>query len=189
MNTSLTIMSIMFNVASVFFATRNDKITWIYGITASLSTIVLFANANLLFSVGFQIISIILCIVGLAKWKYKNEDNEKKLNLSNVPLYLIFLCLFLIFIIFHFPNNTNKIIIDMCLSGMSIFATYLLTQQNLLNWVFWIAIDICYVFLGVMVKDASIIVLYMVLFGLAFHGLLRNYWIFKKQNGDKLIFS
>ena len=182
MITFIGLLSIIANLLSVYFATKNDIKTWLFGGVAAINTAYLFIDANLFFSFIYQVITIILCIIGLRKWKTNQESNENLLSVKHTTLYVFLIFLSFAFIILFLPYDNTKLFIDITLTTLSLIATIMLLNHNIFAWVIFVILDICYVFIGAKLNNFHLVALYLVMFGLAFHGCLKNIRKYLKMN-------
>lgn len=182
MITFIGLLSIIANLLSVYFATKNDIKTWLFGGVAAINTAYLFIDANLFFSFIYQVITIILCIIGLRKWKTNQESNENLLSVKHTTLYVFLIFLSFAFIILFLPYDNTKLFIDITLTTLSLIATIMLLNHNIFAWVIFVILDICYVFIGTKLNNFHLVALYLVMFGLAFHGCLKNIRKYLKMN-------
>ena len=87
MITTIGIMSLMFNLVSVYYATKNNIWTWVYGIMAAILTGALFLERGLIFSFTFQLLTFLLSLIGVMEWNVKDNDNIQKLNVSHTAFF------------------------------------------------------------------------------------------------------
>jgi nicotinamide mononucleotide transporter len=182
MITFIGLLSIITNLLSVYFATKNDIKTWLFGGLAAAYTAYLFIHENLFFSFIYQVITIILCIIGIKKWRTNQQSNEDLLSVKHTALYVLLMFLCFAFIIFFIPYGNTKLFIDIILTTLSLIATIMLLNHNIFAWIIFVILDICYIFIGVKLNNFYLVALYLVMFGLAFHGCLKNIRKYLKMN-------
>ena len=72
------------NIVSVYYATKNDKMTWIIGLFPAIITTILFAIDGLWLSAIFNFYSFIICILGIIYWKNSAKENlEDVIGINN----------------------------------------------------------------------------------------------------------
>ena len=185
MITTIGVMSLVFNLASVYYATKNNIWTWVYGMLAAILTGGLFLERGLIFSFVFQIFTLLLSFIGTLKWNVKDDDNIKKLNVSHTAFYLTLIALTIGGILLIVPNDKVHMLCDLIISVVSIIATIMLLNHNIFAWIVFAVIDISYMLIAVSMKDYDILILYTILFALAFHGFMRNFFKYLRISGKE----
>lgn len=185
MITTIGVMSLIFNLASVYFATKNNIWTWFYGMLAAVLTGGLFLERGLIFSFVFQLFTFFLSLIGIMKWKVENNDNIKKLNVSHTAFYLILIALTIGGILLIVPNDKVHMLCDLIISVVSIIATIMLLNHNIFAWIVFAIIDISYMLIAVSMKDYDILILYTILFALAFYGFMGNFFKYLRISGKE----
>lgn len=185
MVTMIGVMSVACNLASVYYATKNSILTWLYGIIASILTASIFLNVNMLYSFLFQLFSALLCFLGLLKWKTNDEDNVILLNTKYTIFYLVLIGIVMGSILLITQNCEVKTTIDILLSFISIIATIMLLNHNIFAWIVFCFIDISYMLIATSMQDYRILILYTVMFTLAFYGFMINYFKYLKISGKE----
>ena len=185
MVTLIGIMGVIFNFLSVYYAVKNSIWTWIHGLFAALITSGLFFNTNMMFSFLFQLLTLLLCVIGVSQWKVDNKENMQELNVNNTIFYLILIGLTIGFILYFIPSNKSHMQFDLLISIISVIATIMLLTHNIFAWLVFVAIDISYVFIALSMKEYDILIVYMVMFALAFYGFMRNFFKYRIISGKK----
>jgi nicotinamide riboside transporter PnuC len=185
MITTIGIMSLVFNLASVYYATKNNIRTWVYGMMAAILTGALFLERGLMFSFLFQLFTLVLSFIGTLKWNVKDDDNIKKLNVTHTAFYLILIALTIGGILFIVPNDKVHMLCDLIISVVSIIATIMLLNHNIFAWIVFIVIDISYMFIALSMKDYNILIVYLVMFTLALYGFMSNSFKYLKISGKE----
>ena len=168
----LSILISIFNIASVYFASKNNRLTWLFGIFAALLTSYIMYDI-MMFQGIFQILTAIFCGYSFIRWKSNSEDNDNDVHLSNIiSCYLILWLIPLIFILL-FEKFTNDNI-DLILTSLSLYATILLYRKNVFAWVVWLVVDIGFIASSIALDNNAILLIYFVMFFLACYGFIRN---------------
>ena len=183
MITIIGVVSLIFNLASVYYATKNNIWTWVYGMVAAILTGALFLGRGLIFSFAFQLFTFILSLIGTLKWKVENNDNIKKLNVSHTAFYLILISLTIGGILLIVPNDKIHMLCDLIISVVSIIATIMLLNHNIFAWIVFVVIDISYLLIAVSMKDYDILIVYLAMFTLALYGFMSNFFKYLKISG------
>ena len=163
------------NIVSVYYATKNDKMTWIIGLFPAIITTILFTIDGLWLSAIFNFYSFIICILGIIYLKNSAKENSEDvigINDKSIMhmLYVLlgFVFLYLINLIFNFN------IYDVFGTYISVIATYLLYKKEVIAWIYWIFNDVLYILMGICTDNPEYIVIYFVLMIMAMRGLFKN---------------
>ena len=181
----LSIVISIFNVASVYFAAKNNRLTWLFGIFAALLTSYVMYDV-MMFQCIFQILTAIFCGYSFIKWKSNSEDNDNDVHLSNITLCYLMTFLIPLISILLFENFTNNDI-DITLTSLSLYATVLLYRKNVFAWAVWIVVDIGFIVSSLVSDNNAILLIYFVMFFLACYGLIRNInLVYKNHKTDNI---
>ncbi len=158
------------NVLSVWFAARNNRLTWLVGFVAVAITAVLFFRNGHYMSFLFNVYSAVVCIFGHFRWQRKTEENDKAICWSR-PDKMLALCLLLSVLIF-FANHdlSNNPWLDSIGTAVSMVVAYLLVKQDVNAWLLYLASDVIYIYLGVTSGDIEYVVIYVIMMILAIYG-------------------
>lgn len=182
----LSIVISIFNVASVYFAAKNNRLTWLFGIFAALLTSYVMYD-NMMFQCIFQILTAIFCGYSFIRWKSNSEDNDNDVHLSYfITTFIIAFGVIPLITIIFWDYISNDI--DFQLTLICVMATVLLYMKNVVAWVYWIFTDIIFVTIGIVNDNFEYVIIYFILLILAFYGLVRNYDLALK-NGKNNPFS
>lgn len=182
----LSILTSIFNIISVYYASKNNRLTWLFGIFAAILTIIIMYNSEFIWQVYFQIITIIFSYYAFVTWKSSEEDNDNDVHISN-PLTTFIVMFGVIPIISSYVfTNVDNVDIDGMLSLQCLFATYLLYKKNCLAWAYWITIDITFITYGLINDNIEFFIVYLILFILAVRGLFINFDITLKNKANNV---
>jgi nicotinamide mononucleotide transporter len=172
-----------FGLASVYFASRANILTWGTGIVNEVFLFILFFQVQLYADMFLQIYFFIVTLYGWYKWNAKTAENRiseisnrNKVSLAAIILTGTLVSGFLITNIHLYLPNYFKIqaaypYIDSFVMVSSIIATILLARKKIENWYLWIAVDlVCFVLYfrkGVYFLSLE----YFIFLGLASYGL------------------
>lgn len=175
----LSIVISIFNIASVYYAAKNNRLTWLFGIFAALLTSYIMYD-DMMFQCIFQILTAIFCGYSFIRWKSNSEDNDNDVHLSYLTTTFIiaFGVIPLITLIFwdYISND-----IDFQLTLVCVMATILLYMKNAAAWIYWIFTDIMYMLIGLINDNNEYVIVYFVLLILAIYGFARNYNLVHKN--------
>jgi nicotinamide mononucleotide transporter len=139
-------LAVLFTLCSVFTASNNQKINWIFGIIAAFFYGVIFYQQNLYANFILQIFYIIIGFLGYFIWNEKDTDFH--IDLRSMNYYYnrwIIIFSFLYFLVILFGGELK--ILDCLLTSGSIIATWMLIKKDIRSWLLWFYIDIFYILL------------------------------------------
>ena len=171
------------NIISVYYAAKNNVLTWWFGIIATALTSVLFYNKMMPMSCIFNVYSTICAIIAICYWKKNPCENDNEVIFEG---YLLSLLIFfgtstLFLFLNNYAFNIDFNIADVFGTSLAVVATYLLVKRNVLSWVYWVISDIVYIGYGWVNNDIEIFIIYGVLLILAIYGLWRNIELYYKN--------
>lgn len=172
----------IFNIMSVYYAAKNNIMTWVYGFIASFLTILLFCTDKMYMSMAFNAYSAIMCVIGMFTWFSKEKDNEATLK-RTLPFrnFLIFLLMSHILIAICKSIGVEYPIYDGLGTSASIIATYMLVRKDISCWYFWILVDVLYIIYAIESKNYEYATIYGVMLILAIYGLIYNNMLYNKK--------
>ena len=172
-----------FGLASVYFASRANILTWVTGIVNEAFLFILFFQVQLYADMFLQVYFFIVTLYGWYKWNAKTVENRISEISSRNKLFLAAIILagtlgsgFLInnihlYLPHYFRIQAAYPFIDSFVMVSSIIATILLAKKKIENWYLWIAVDlVCFVLYfrkGVYFLSLE----YFIFLGLATYGL------------------
>lgn len=181
----LSILISIFNIASVYFAAKNNRLTWMFGIFAALLTSYIMYDI-MMFQGIFQILTAIFCGYSFIRWKSNSEDNDNDVHLSNIIscFLLVWLIPLISILLFEKFINDN---IDLMLTSLSFYATILLYRKNVFAWIVWIIVDIGFIASSITLDNNAILLIYLIMFFLACYGFIRNInLVYKNDKTDNI---
>ena len=183
----------LFGLASVYFASRANILTWGTGIVNEVFLFILFFQIQLYADVLLQVYFFIVTLYGWYKWSAKtNETKISEISIRNRMLIGISILTGTLLAGFLFTNihlylpayfkiQAAYPFTDSFVMVSSIVATILLAKKKIENWYLWIAVDMVCVFLYFKRGVYFLSIEYFIFLGLASYGLYH--W--KKQlNND-----
>ena len=182
----LSIVISFFNIASVYYAAKNNRLTWLFGIFAALLTSYIMYD-DMMFQCIFQILTAIFCGYSFIRWKSNSEDNDNDVHLSYfITTFIIAFGIIPLITIMFWDYISNDI--DFQLTLICVMATVLLYMKNVASWVYWIFTDIAFITIGIVNDNFEYVIIYFILLILAIYGFARNYDLALK-NGKNNPFS
>lgn len=185
-------IALLTGILYVFFAARNQAICWIFGIISSacIGFVDLFTEVALYSDALLQFVYIVLGIYGIWQWIIRRDDKEEKLKISSkkVLWHVIYI---LIFSLLSYPFGLTMRyffggvfpLIDAWTTILSIWATVLLARRIFEHWIYWIVLDIIYIFLYYSRDVPLFSILFIIYTLVSFYGFFR--W--SKLKSEKLI--
>jgi nicotinamide mononucleotide transporter len=174
----------LFGLLSVYFATRQNILTWSTGIINVVCFFLIFSQVSLYSDMFLQVYFFIVSLYGWFIWKRKEDNTLKITQLSSRQKQTILIILvlstgilgyFIEHIHLFFPSIFTKPAsypyIDTFIAISSIIANVLLARKILENWLLWILTDILCVFVYFQKNILFISIEYFIFLSLAIHGL------------------
>ena len=146
------------NILSVWFAAKNNRLTWGIGFVGVAITAVMFFMSGHYMSFAFNAYSAIV---------QKNDESIRWMK-PYLPIVISLLLAALIYAIN--ANLSQNPILDSIGTAVSIVAAYLLVKQDVNAWFLYLFSDVIYIYLGVISGDWEYTVIYGVMMLLAIYG-------------------
>ena len=172
------------NILSVWFAAKNNRLTWSVGfIGVAITAVMFFMNGHYM-SFAFNTYSAIMCVIGHFRWNSSVQKNDEAIRWMK-PYLLIVISLLLAFLIYAINANLSQNpILDSVGTAVSIVAAYLLVKQDVNAWFLYLFSDVIYIYLGITSGDWEYTVIYGVMMLLAIYGTKE--FIEKYRRNEKL---
>lgn len=183
------LMGTLFGLASVYFASKANILTWATGIINELFLFILFFQVQLYADMFLQVFFFVATLYGWYNWRQKPKQNsitktelKTKIWLASAIIVGTIFSGFLfanihLYLPQYFKTEAAFPFADSFVMVLSIVATILLAQKQIETWYLWIVVDIVCVFLFFQKGIVFLGLEYLVFLGLATYGLLN--W--KKQ--------
>ena len=170
----------------VILSTMRHILCWIFGLISSVIFVYLCFQAQLYIETGLQIFYVVMAVYGLIEWK-KTGDKIVKVRYWNFVnhIWMIFAGIVLaavLGIIFQTFTDQAYPFFDASIASFSLIATFLSAQRIIENWIYWIVVDFCAIFLYASRELVVSSGLYIVFTVMAIVGLIE--W--KKKPETKL---
>ena len=182
----------IFGLLCVYWASKENILTWPAGIVNELFLFVLFFQVQLYANMFLQIVFFFCSVYGWYKWKSgKNETKITKLNFkgllfisSVIPAGTILTGYLIgnihILLPQYFKETPAYPYADSFVMVISIVATVLLAKKKFENWFLWVINDVVCIVLYYLQGIYFIALEYLVLLFLASYGLYN--WYKKQEN-------
>lgn len=173
----------LFGLASVYFASRANILTWGTGIVNEVFLFILFFQVQLYPDMFLQVYFFIVTLYGWYKWNAKTSENKisetsfkNKIFLAIAVLIGTLISGFLftnihLYLPTYFKIQAAYPFTDSFVMVSSIVATILLARKKIENWYLWIAVDLVAVVLYFKKGVFFLSLEYFIFLGLASYGL------------------
>ena len=150
----LDYLALIAGILYVIFAAKEKMICWFFGAVSSLSiAYAVFFFYQLYSDAILQVFYFIMALVGIWNWKRGNGKGEdlavSKMAFRDHLTLIVSSLLLAIPLAWYFSQKTEAAlpVIDAVTTTFSIMTTFLVIGKKLENWLYWIIIDIAYVFI------------------------------------------
>ncbi len=173
----------LFGLASVYFASRANILTWPTGIVNEVFLFMLFFQVQLYADMFLQIYFFAVTLYGWYKWNLKTVENKiSEINSGNKILLAAIIVTGTLISGFLFTNIHVYLpayfkipaaypFVDSFVMVSSIAATVLLAKKKIENWYLWIAVDLVCVILYFKKGVLFLSLEYFIFLGIASYGL------------------
>jgi nicotinamide mononucleotide transporter len=173
----LELTAVAFGLVSVYLSTREHIWSWPTAIVNLGLFVVLFWRVKLYADMGLQVIFIILSVYGWYEWLYgganRTELHVSRLSPRTAGILAVIGIAGSVALGTFLRRTTDAALpyLDATLSVLSLIAQWMMTRKILENWALWIALDVVYVFMFVVLKHLPATAFqYAVFLGLAAMG-------------------
>ena len=143
------------SICYIILAARENIWCWFFGIISCALWGYVSFNANLVADAGLQVFYIILSFWGFYEWKFKtNLTTKKELTIHTLSFIqhvkIIALGVFISFPLVYFLQKysfAEAIYLDSLTTVFAVFATFMVAQKIIDNWLYWMVIDAIYIYL------------------------------------------
>ncbi len=173
----------LFGLASVYFASRANILTWGTGIVNEIFLFILFFQVQLYADMFLQVYFFVVTLYGWHKWKTKTTKAKISKTSPRTRIFITSIILagtlisgFIftnihLYLPVYFKIKAAYPFIDSFIMISSIIATILLAKKKIENWYLWILIDIFCVVLYFKKGIFFLSLEYFIFLGLASYGL------------------
>ena len=156
---TLELSAFIFLVFYVFFATRQNPVSWLLGLVGVSLLFIVFYQAGMYAELPLQLLYFILSIYGWYEWKFGGKKQTTLLvTKTSATLWIGLIILGVVgTILFGFLlsryTDTNIPYWDAGTTAFSLVGTWMLARKKLENWIVWLFVDSAYVWLLVAYKS------------------------------------
>ncbi len=180
-------IALISGVIYVILAAREQSACWLFGIVSCICiawddffSFQLYADGVL------QLIYVGLGVMGLYKWRFGGQE-QSQLSISEYPVrrHLIVITgsiLISVPVSYLLLTYTDASFgfVDVLTTILSLYATWLLINKILSNWLYWIVIDAVYVYLFYKTGGMLVALLYLIYFAVSIFGYFG--WRMKRSS-------
>lgn len=179
MDLFLEASAVILNLIYLFLLIKERISCWVFGIAASLLSIVLFYKIGLYSEAILYVYYVIIGFYGYWLWS-QNQDPESKLKVStlslNYHLRIISIGILISLAVgYGFSNYTDAVnpYLDATTTTFSFIASILEAKKILSSWLFWIVINAATIVLYIQQDLVLYLMLTIVYFGFSITGFLQ----------------
>lgn len=147
-------LAALLSLIYVLLAAKGNIWCWPAALVSTAIYTWLFFDVNLLMDSGLQVYYIAMAIYGWFNWKKSQNQNQTQIQIKSWSkkqhlIWITTLGLLTLTLGFIMANYTQAdfAYLDTLTTVFAVFATYLVAQRVLENWLYWIVIDAISVYL------------------------------------------
>lgn len=148
----LEIAAVIFTLANVWLAVKENIWTWPTGIVSVLLYLLVFWRTHLYLNAGLQIVYFVLSIHGWYEWLHGGA-NKSELRVTHASPRTwaatmaagVLLTGVLLYVLRVTATNPSLPIWDALTTAFSLVGQWMLNMKIVENWVIWAAVDVIYV--------------------------------------------
>ena len=183
-------VSVLFGLAYVLLAAKENVWCWPAAIVNTGTAIALFWDATLLMESALNVFYLLIAFYGLWQWNY-GGSNKSELRISrwtmrsHVAAWVVIVCLtFLSGALLERHSNAHLPYLDSFTTWSAVIATWMVTRKVVENWLYWIIIDSASVYLFWSKGLQMYSVLFVVYFFVAVYGY-RQWLLNEKEESEQ----
>ncbi|GAB2709725.1 nicotinamide riboside transporter PnuC [Aliiglaciecola aliphaticivorans] len=174
----LEVAAVSFSLLYPWLAARQNILCWPAALISTSLYIYIFWEVSLPFNSVLNLYYLIMAIYGWLKWQKKAE--EKTLEVTVVPLFIhLWMVSLLVVLGLALPHlvtlswQGGDLYLDAFVTVFSVYATYLMANKILENWLFWIVINSFAAYLYFINGLLLTGIMFIWYFGLALYGYFK----------------
>ena len=147
-------IAVLLSIGYVILAARENIFAWLCAFLSVSIYIYLCLNAQLYAETFLQVFYLIMAVVGWYQWHFKKSKNQSIKKIIQLPLKkhvlnILISSLATIIIGYMLSKYTQAALpyVDAFTTVFSLYATWMVAQKVLENWLYWIVIDLVSFFL------------------------------------------
>jgi len=174
------VWAVIFGLIYIYLAVQENVWCWFWGIlSCALWAWSTYALYDLYVDAILNIFYVVMGFVGIYQWKFgSNEKEELKVTQMTVNQnFMVVLTgvvlTFILGYVFEKFTVADKTYLDSFTTSFAIFATFMTIQKKVDNWIYWIVIDLLYIYMYWTVGAFLFMLLYVVYGVIAVRGFLE----------------
>lgn len=147
-------IAVLLSIGYVILVARENIIAWYCAFLSVSIYVYLCLNAQLYAETLLQVFYLIMAVVGWYQWHFKKSENQSVKKIIRLPfkkhLLNIFISSLATFITGYMLSKYTQAAlpyVDAFTTVFSLYATWMVAQKVLENWLYWIVIDLVSFFL------------------------------------------
>ena len=150
---TLELVSVVFGVLYILLAARQNVWCWPAGFISTGCSAYLFFDVKLLMEAALNVYYLAIAFYGWYQWQYGSETKtELSVRSFSLKEHLVVICLVSVLAVisgFILDTKTDAAFpyLDSATTWAAVIATWMLAKKVLENWLYWIVIDITYIYL------------------------------------------
>jgi nicotinamide mononucleotide transporter len=187
----LELVAMLLALAYVVLAAQGSIWCWPAAFISTAIYTVIFYDVSLLMDSALNVYYLVMAVYGYWIWQRKPQHQQSTPLLAIVswqPTWHLKACIVLTIISFVLgyimANNTTASFpyLDTFTTVFAVFATYLVTQKVLENWLYWVVIDAISIYLYIEKGLIPTTVLFVIYVVIATYGYFKWQNIYKRSN-------
>jgi nicotinamide mononucleotide transporter len=177
--TPLEIAAVVFTLANVWLAVKENIWTWPTGIVSVLLYLVVFWRTALYLNAALQVVYFVLSIHGWYEWLHGGENrSELRITLASRRVLLattlsgVLLTVVLLYLLRLSTTTSSLQLADAVTTAFSLVGQWMLNMKIVENWIVWASVDVVYVMMFLDQKLLATAALYAFFIFLALKGLV-----------------
>lgn len=176
--TPLEILAVVFILANVWLAVKENMWTWPTGIAGVLLYLVVNWRAHLYANALLQILYFVLSIHGWYEWLHGGKNHgERQIMTASAKVWTLTIAggMVLTLPMWYFlvrSGSSSSPVMDAATTAYSVVGQILLNLKYVENWIIWVAVDVVYVVIYVQQKLVLTAALYALFVGLCAKGFV-----------------
>ena len=177
--TPLEIAAVIFTLANVWLAVKENIWTWPTGIVSVLLYLIVFWRSHIYLNAGLQVVYFLLSIHGWYEWLHGGANKtELKIRRASSRMWVVLMSIGAVLTVVFFwllrmtTHDSSLPIWDALTTAFSIVGQYMLNTKIVENWLIWALVDIIYVVMFIDQKLYPTAALYAFFVFLCIKGLI-----------------
>jgi nicotinamide mononucleotide transporter len=149
--TPLEIAAVLFTLANVWLAVKENIWTWPTGIVSVTLYLVVNYQARLYSNAGLQVVYLVLSIHGWYEWLH-GGTNRTELRITHASRRVLVICAMagavmtaLLMLLLRWTTDAAVPFWDASTTAYSLVGQWMMNEKIVESWVVWLAVDVIYV--------------------------------------------